>query len=1059
MNQNEIYATIVHSREKAVTRPAWLHDYGMILKINGIDLPNFYEVDFSNSRTEHAVRRIGDADGVQIPDSLFYSGKQIYCWLYLHNTEDDGFTVYEIEVPLRQRPAVTDVEPTPHQQDIVEQAISALSTAVAQTSADVETTTQAKNQAVAAKDTAVNAKDIVVAARAEVVAAKEAFENTYTELSALSGMFAQDGEVTEDGLFYFLNNGQRIAGPFGPFAGGGGGGGGSTTNAKMEAKNVTGWNSKTISVGGEVTLAIEWSSIEDEMPTGTGTVRIYVKNVLKQTATVEQGTVYISVGQFLSAGSNTVRVTVSDIYDQTKQFAFVINAIELRLSSSFDATVPYSGSINFPFVPTGRISKTVVFKVDGTQIGTMKTSVSGSQLSYLIPAQTHGSHKLEVFFISEIDSEFVESNHLLYDLICAETGETATIISSSFFDTATVQYTTLNIPYIVYNPASATAAVTISANGETIATLPNVDRTVHTLTYRALEDGELTISISSGGTVKTFNLTVSESAIDVEAVTQDLSLYLSSQGRSNAEANPGTWVYGNIEAVFSDFNFVSDGWVNDEDGVTVCRVAGDARLTIPYQAFAQDFRTGGKTIEVEFATRNVLNYDAVVMSCLSGGRGFSLTAQAARLASEQSAISMQYKEDEHVRVSFVVEKRSENRLIYIYVNGVMSGAVQYPADDDFSQVEPVGITVGSNDCTIDLYCIRVYDNDLTRKQVLDNWIADTQSIDTLVDRYARNNVYDEYGVISIEKLPAGLPYMIVSAAELPQYKGDKKTVSVQYVDPVTAAKSFTAENVTFNVQGTSSQYYERKNYKAKFNGGFVMASGQTAQKYAMRADSVPTKTFTFKADVASSEGANNVELARLYNDSCVYKTPAQEEDPAIRQGIDGFPIVMFWDNGTETTFLGKYNFNNDKGTEEVFGFEGGDESWEVLNNTSDRVIWKNADYSGTDWQNDFEARYPDTDPAYTDSSQLAEFAAWLVSTDRGAATSETLTQSYTDIDGNVHTVDNAAYRLAKFKTEAQNYMEMDSAFFYYLFTELFLMVDSRAKNMFPSFMGTEVVGE
>ena len=152
----------------------------------------------------------------------------------------------------------------------------------------------------------------------------------------------------------------------------------------------------------------------------------------------------------------------------------------------------------------------------------------------------------------------------------------------------------------------------------------------------------------------------------------------------------------------------------------------------------------------------------------------------------------------------------------------------------------------------------------------------------------------------------------------------------------------------------------------------------------------------------------------------------------------------------------KYNFNNDKGTSEVFGFQDDDESWEIKNNISNRVVWKSADYSTSDWLNDFEARYPDTDPAYEDPTQLAAFAEWVVSTDRSAATGNTLSSPYTDADGTVHTVDNAAYRLAKFKTEASNYLEMDSTLFYYLFTELFLMVDSRAKNAFPSFMGGEV---
>ena len=87
--------------------------------------------------------------------------------------------------------------------------------------------------------------------------------------------------------------------------------------------------------------------------------------------------------------------------------------------------------------------------------------------------------------------------------------------------------------------------------------------------------------------------------------------------------------------------------------------------------------------------------------------------------------------------------------------------------------------------------------------------------------------------------------------------------------------------------------------------------------------------------------------------------------------------------------------------------------------------------------------------------QLAEFASWVKSTDRTAATGNALAQSvtYGDVE---YTNDTADYRLAKFKAEIGNYTELQSAIFYYLFTELFLMVDSRAKNAFPSFMGSEV---
>jgi hypothetical protein len=56
----------------------------------------------------------------------------------------------------------------------------------------------------------------------------------------------------------------------------------------------------------------------------------------------------------------------------------------------------------------------------------------------------------------------------------------------------------------------------------------------------------------------------------------------------------------------------------------------------------------------------------------------------------------------------------------MYVNGIASGAMQYPVDDNFRQLGPNIIELGSNDAIIDIYNIRIYDNSLTGKQVVNN---------------------------------------------------------------------------------------------------------------------------------------------------------------------------------------------------------------------------------------------------------------------------------------------------------------------------------------------------
>ena len=84
--------------------------------------------------------------------------------------------------------------------------------------------------------------------------------------------------------------------------------------------------------------------------------------------------------------------------------------------------------ISFPYVPVGAVSKTVHFILDGNEIGTTTTSVSGRQQSFTIPQQSHGAHTLKCYFEAEVNGQNVKSNELYYEIICIDPLSTVPII-------------------------------------------------------------------------------------------------------------------------------------------------------------------------------------------------------------------------------------------------------------------------------------------------------------------------------------------------------------------------------------------------------------------------------------------------------------------------------------------------------------------------------------------------------------------------------------------------------------------------------------------------------
>lgn len=516
---------------------------------------------------------------------------------------------------------------------------------------------------------------------------------------------------------------QIIAGPYnfgiGGGSGGGGGGGAISTEITLEAVD---WPN-TIAEGATCELQINWSSKRGTSSTGNGTVAVYLDGSIAFTQkNTPQGLVSLDITKYLTEGTHSVEIRVMDAYGNSDKIIQEITAVQIKLTSVFNADRILSETFSYIYTPFGaEINKTTHFIIDGVEIGTQSTKLSGEQQTYKISDLSHGSHKLQVYFTCEISGEQVKSNELLYDLIYEVAGNETPIISSTFNELEQEQYTAFTIPYRVYTPLHNTSEIDLYINDEHFRSL-TVTQDTQYWEYKSNTPGMFNFEIRCGEVKKEFNVHVSETSIKVQAVEQDLALYLTATGRSNAEANPEIWedTERGISAELSNFNFVSDGWIKDDEGNTVLRVTGDARVEIPYQIFARDARLLGKTIELEFATSTVKNYETNIISCWSGNRGISITPQLAKINSQQSALQTQYKEEEHVRIAFVIEKSVETHLILMYLNGVMSGAFQYPLDDNFRQLSPVGISIGSNDATVDIYNIRVYDNNLNRKQVVNN---------------------------------------------------------------------------------------------------------------------------------------------------------------------------------------------------------------------------------------------------------------------------------------------------------------------------------------------------
>ena len=874
-------------------------------------------------------------------------------------------------------------------------------------------------------------------------------------------------------------------------AGSGGGGGGETSTTKIV---LTAEADKSIIKEGDSAM-LTWTydhqySSGDEKGTSTGqkaTVSIEMKRgaTLMYADTqqdVSKGTYTLDLTKYLQLGTTDiyVRATTTDPTTgkmQTKQSYVSVKAVSLALTSGFNIAecvskggYGVSEAVSIPFAVSGSGDKTVTLYLDGHQWDSQTVKRSGTtngSFSLSMSGLSIGRHTVQLVAEMEASQELtLKSESIYFDILKAGRSEPYIGTKLTFGDgrifadnhlTPTIetgQYEQVKFDFVAYDPTATPAMVSVWRDGIRTQTV-SVPRTVQTYTNRFLEQGAVAMVLKCGTTEYKLNVNVTESGIDLGEATSGLVLKLTAAGRSNAESAPAEWRYNDVQTAFEGFDWQSNGWTGD-----ALKLTNGANIEIGYKPFGNDATTTGATYEMELTCTNVTDRKGTVVDCMADGVGFRLTTQEALMRTGAgSEVGTKFASGMTLKIAFVVQEKKGNRLMELYVNGILCGAKQYASTDSLLQGTPANIRITSESADVELRNLRVYNRALGDDEELANYMVDRPTSDEMVVLFEKNQVMDDEGTdVYIDKLRAmGKSVMrIVGDVNLVNQTNNKKfevPVDIYFYSAYGKEYDFIVYQCGLRIQGTSSTTYPRKNYRIYFSrsekyGTKLYVNGVEVAdfKYSFKPGARPIDIFCLKADFSDSSSTHNTGAVRIVNDiwkKCGWLTPPQaayKGNYDVRIGVDGFPIDLFYDNDGmgENVYLGKYNFNNEKsGSGIIYGFEGiegfNDEATlkgernkciclEFLNNSEALCLFGTSDMATFDDALEFRFKADQT---------------WATAHEDDKAAVKRLWEWIQSCKGNA----------TKFLNEYQDYFGNDSPFAWYLITDYMMAVDSRAKNM------------
>ena len=624
---------------------------------------------------------------------------------------------------------------------------------------------------------------------------------------------------------------------------------------------------------------------------------------------------------FATTTSQKFVLSITDDAGSLVTKSWTVQKVDLRLESTFSDAYGYQNDVTFNYTPYGAIQKDIHFILDGKELGTVKTSTSGIPTSYTIPAQSHGSHLLKVYATAFINNTLIESNPVYKDIIWQDSDSDIPVIGCATQTIDAMQYNTVNIKYTVLDPNTETPKVVWSIGDKVVSeeTLTEKDAYgYYTFSYKANEAGTFVLTISCGeAEPKKITVKVEELNINVSPVTAGLEFDFNPVGYSNSSADR-LWSHNNVTMTVSDnFDWVNGGYQIDENGDQYFCIKAGTNAVINYNLFADDPKKTGKEFKVIFRTKNIRKRDTSFLTCIDNNIGIDMRVENATVYNSGGALKSDYCEDTIIEYEFNINKDTDMMIVMSYEDGAPSKPYEYTETSSFKQTSPKPITIGSEDCDIFIYRMKAYSISLTDTDIKNNFIADARNADEIITRYTRNNIYNEDGKLvstsasgdfSVDALMKAAPDLRYIFLEVPQFTNDKDnkidgcTVYFRYPAGTRPQDNWTCTGVRHRGQGTSSNLYgySGRNIDLCMDRDeslftYVDEEGNTVESstITLTDTSVPTDYLNIKVNIASSENANNAQLARRFNEYQPFLRYARKKDSKVKDTMEFYNCVVF----------------------------------------------------------------------------------------------------------------------------------------------------------------------